>query len=193
MPRFHRIALCLLALLVPLGSSLTPAQTFPGTQTWEDTSDPALAMVEGIHKFLDRELKASVRRRQAHWKPDHTSTEAYVASIAPNRERFRTIIGAVGERVAPVELSYVSGPDSPAKVAENDRLTIYAVRWNVYPGVDAEGLLLEPKGEIKGNAVAMADCDFTPEQFIGMVPGLEPGMQAGRRIAEAEHGSWCQP
>ena len=152
MPRFHRIALCLLALLVPMGSSTAPAQTFPGTQAWEDTGDAALAMVEGIHKYLDRELKASVERRQTHWQRDRTSAEAYETSIAPNRERFRTIIGAVGERVAPVELSYVSGPDSPAKVAENDRLAIYAVRWTVYPGVDAEGLLLEPKGEITETA-----------------------------------------
>ncbi len=186
MPRFSPIALCLLALLAPPSSSLAPAQTFPGTQPWDDTGDPALAMVEGIHMFLDRELKASVERRQTHWKRDHTSPEAYVASIAPNRERFRTIIGAVGERVAPVELSYVSGPDSPARVAENDRVAIYAVRWSVYPGVDAEGLLLEPKGEIKANVVALADCDTTPEQFAGLAPGLEPGMQAARQIAEFE-------
>jgi dienelactone hydrolase len=108
----------------------------------------------------------------------------YVTSIAPNRERFRTIIGAVGERVAPVELSYVSGPASPAKMAENDRMSIYAVRWTVYPGVDADGLLLEPKGEIKAHVVALPDCDTTPEQFVGLAPGLEPKSQLARLFAE---------
>jgi dienelactone hydrolase len=142
-------------------------------------------MVAGIHKFLDRELQASVQRRQEHWKRDVTSRAAYEASVAPNRERFRTIIGAVGERVSPVQLEYVSGPDSPAKVAENDRLSVSAVRWSVYPGVDAEGLWLEPKGEIKAYIIALADCDTTPEQFAGIAPGLEPGAQLARWLAEA--------
>ena len=142
-------------------------------------------MVEGIHTLPTRELKASVERRQTHWKRDRTSKEAYDASVAANRERFRTIIGAVGERVAPVELSYVSGPDSPAKLAENDDVTIYAVRWSVYPGVDAEGLLLEPKDEIRANVIALGDCDWTPEQFTGLARGVDarflaPYLQAER-------------
>jgi dienelactone hydrolase len=184
MPRFRRLAIGLLALLAPIGLSPAAAQTFPGTQPWDDTADPALAMVEGIHRFLDRELKASVERRQVHWKRDDTSREAYERSVSPNRERFRTIVGAVGERVAPVEMLYVSGPDLPAKVAENNQMTVYAVRWSVYPGVDAEGLLLEPKGEVKLNVVALADCDTTPEQFVGMAPGLEPEAQRARLLGE---------
>jgi cephalosporin-C deacetylase-like acetyl esterase len=161
-----------------------PARTFPGTEPWADTRDPASAMVEGIHAYLDRELAASVQRRQEHWKRDTSSSEAYLRSIAPNRERFRTIIGAVGERVAPVVLTYVSAPDSPAKVAENDRFAVFAVRWTVYPGVEAEGLLLEPKGTIRANVVALPDCDITPEQFAGLAPGVEPSGQLPRLFAE---------
>jgi hypothetical protein len=184
MLRFDLVALILFASLIPLGSTSAPAQTFPGTQPWKDTSDPALAMVEGIHRFLDRELKASIERRQTHWNRDRSSPDVYVASIAANGDRFRTIIGAVGERVSPVELSYVSGPESPARVAENDKVTIYAVRWSVYPGVDAEWLLLEPKGEITMNLVAMADCGTTPEQFARIVPGLAPDALSARQLAE---------
>ncbi len=59
------------------------------------------------------------------------------------------------------------------------------MRWDVYDDVKAEGLLLEPKGEVRANVVAMADCDVTPEQFAGLVPGLEPTAQVARRLAEA--------
>src|SRR5262249_5623825 len=52
--------------------------------------------------------------------------------------------------------------------------------------VDAEGLLLEPsnKDAIRGNVVAMADCDQSPEQFAGMAAALEPQAQAARALAE---------
>lgn len=179
------LVLIMLVAVCSPGPGRAGAQTVPGTQPWADAGDPAAAMVEGIHRFLDRELKASVARREAHWSRDRASKEAYLASIVPNRERFRRIIGAVGERVSPVELSYVSAPDSPARVAEDDRIAVFAVRWGVYPGVEAEGLMLRPKGEIKADVVAMSDCDTTPEQFVGLAPGCEPGAQVARLLAEA--------
>src|SRR5262249_40896841 len=151
MPRLHVATGVVLLIVLSLVPDRVSGQAFPGTPPWPEEGDPAAAMVEGMHRFLDRELAASVEGRQARWKRGVRTAEAYVRSIAPNRERLRTIIGAVGERVAPVELSYVSGPGSPAKVAENDRVAVYAVRWSVYPGVDAEGLMLEPKGAIKAN------------------------------------------
>ncbi|WP_406700744.1 hypothetical protein V5E97_18300 [Singulisphaera sp. Ch08] len=173
----------LLVAMSGLVASESRAQSLPGTSLWDNRGDAASAMVAGIHRFADRELAASVTRRQAHWKRDFRSPEAYSLSVAPNRERFLQRIGAVGTRVSPVELSYVSTPDSPAKVAEDAKVSIYAVRWSVYPGVDAEGLLLEPKGAIKANVIAMPDCAITPEQFVGIAPGLPQSAQKARRFA----------
>lgn len=183
MPR--RVLPALIATLLGLHAWTVRAQTLPGTRPWEDRGDPAKAMVVGIHKFADRELAASVVGRQARWSRDFSTPEAYAKSIAPNRERLAQIIGAIGTRTAPVELSYVSSPESPAKVAENAEFAVFAVRWSVYPGVDAEGLWLEPKGEVRANVVAMADCDVTPEQFAGLAEGLKPEEQIARRLAEA--------
>ncbi|SIO01737.1 hypothetical protein SAMN05444166_2054 [Singulisphaera sp. GP187] len=173
----------LLAAMLGLIDSASPAQSLPETQLWNDRGNAATAMVAGIHRFADRELAASVLRRQAHWNRDLSSHEAYSKSIAPNRERFLQRIGAIGQRVSPVELSFVSTPDSPAKVAEDANLSIYAVRWSVYPGVDAEGLLLEPKGTIKANVIALPDCAITPEQFAGIAPGLPRPAQRARNFA----------
>ena len=185
MPRPLILALLGAAMALPLpGPAAGQVEALPGTKPWEDRGNPAADMVAGIHRFLDRELAASVERRKAKWHRDLSSREAYAASIEPNRRRFLKIIG-VGERVAPVELAYVSAPDAPAKVAETDRFAVFAVRWSVYPGVEAEGLLLEPNGEARANVVAMADCDVTPEQSCGLAPGLEPTSQVARLLAEA--------
>ena len=153
-----RIVLALLAALTTSAPSAIRAQALPGTTPWEDRGDPAAAMVAGIGRFLDRELAASVERRQENWHRDFSSAEAYARSVEPNRQRFLKIIGAVDPRVTPVEVAYVATTDSPAKVAETPAFTAYAVRWGVYDDVEAEGLLLEPKGEARANVVAMGDC-----------------------------------
>jgi len=152
---------------------------------WDDRGDPAKSMVDGIHVFADRELAASVARRRTLWPSDFSSKDAYEKSVAPHREQFARIIGAVAPRVSPVELSYVSGPDSPAKIAETDDFAVFAVRWTVFPGVDAEGLYLEPKQAAQANIVALPDCDITPEQFVGLAPGAAPISQVPRLLAKA--------
>ena len=179
MPRSVLIAL---ALLIPAGSARS--QAMPGTKPWDDRNDPASAMVEWLHRFADRETAASVGRRKDRWRIDGSSPEAYDRSVAPNRQRFARIIGAVGPRVAPVELSYVSSPTSPAKVAEGGGVSLFAVRWGVYPGVEAEGLLLVPNGEIRADIVAVPDCASSPEAFAGLAPG--PG--SGLALRMARHG-----
>jgi len=172
-------------LLVILGtwtwSASAWSQSLPGTELWVDRGDPASKMVESLHRFADRETLASVDRRRPFWKIDATSPEAYTRSVEPNRSRFARIIGSVGPRVSPVELSYVSSPDSPAKVAEGDGLAIFAVRWSVYPGVQAEGLLLVPDGEIRADLVAVPDCSTAPEAFAGL--GTSTGSPVALRLA----------
>ncbi|HEV3121919.1 MAG TPA: hypothetical protein VGY53_08460 [Isosphaeraceae bacterium] len=177
------VAACLVGLaLVP--AAVAKGQALPGTELWARPADPSAEMVEGIGKFLDQQLADSVESRQAKWQLDFSSPTEYVNSVAPNRERFVKLIGAIGERTSPVELSYVSSPESPAKLAETPAFTVFAVRWSVYQGVDAEGLLLEPKAAAKANVVVMGDCDVAPEKLVGLAAGLEPTAQTARRLAE---------
>ena len=112
----------------------------------------------------------------------HSSPEAYARSVEPNRERLERIVGAVDPRV-------VAGRDAPRRHDRGpgpDRrgrgFRVYAVRWDVYDDVQAEGLLLEPEGEAIADVVAMADCDVTPEQFAGLAEGVAPRV-AGRPAA----------
>ena len=176
-----RLTSLLLTVVAWSWSAPARSQSLPGTKPWADRGDPASAMVEGLHRFADRETSAGVERRKARWSIDATSPEAYARSVEPNRERFARIIGAAGPRVSPVELSYVSSPDSPAKVAEGDGVSVFEVRWGVYPGVEAEGLLLVSGGEIRADVVAVPDGSSSPEAFAGLAPG--PGRGLALRLA----------
>ncbi len=159
------------------------AEPLPGTQALTADGDLAAQMVAGIDKYLMRELAASVEKRKQYWKPDFSSPEAYAKSVQPNREHLKKILGVVDQRV-PVEMQYVATTDQPALVAETDRYKVFAVRWPVLEGVDGEGLLLEPKGKVVANVVAIPDADWTPEMVIGLAAGVPKDAQFARTFAE---------
>ncbi len=173
-------------VLTLLAATAAPlrADSLPNTKPLEEKGDLAAIMVEGIGKYLDRELAASVEKRKQYWKIDTSSPEAYAKSVAPNRERLKKILGVVDERVKFADIEYVGGPNTPSLVAETDLYKVYAVRWPVLPGVDGEGLLLEPKGKVVAQVVAIPDADWTPEQLVGLAPGVPKESQFARRLAE---------
>jgi dienelactone hydrolase len=159
------------------------AEPLPNTKALTEAGNLSAKQVEGMHRYLDRALTASVEKRQALWKVDASSPERYIKSIEPNRERLRKYLGVVDKRLPP-NLEYAGGPDSPALVGEAAGHKVFAVRWAVLPGVCAEGLLLEPKAKPKLLAVVVPDADHTPEQVAGLAPGVPANAQAARRLAE---------
>jgi dienelactone hydrolase len=169
----------LFSLLV-LGSTLAAAEPLPNTKPLTDDGDLATAMVAGIHKYLDRELKAAPAKRDELWKTDLVSKEALAKSLPAKRERLRKLLGVVDERVKP-NLEYISGPGKPSEIAVIDGCKVHAVRWAVLPGVDAEGLLIEPKDTPKANVVAIPHADQSPEEVAGF-------LKDGFGIVLARHG-----
>lgn len=157
-----------------------------GTQPLTLQGSLSVQMVAGIDKFLAREIERSVAGREGFWKRDFSSPQAYEKSVAPNRERFRKMIGALDERLPATALEFVSSTDSPAKIAETEFFTVYAVRWLVFDNVFGEGLWLRPKTTPVAHVVAIPDADQTPEMLVGLSPGLKPDRQFARRLAE--HG-----
>ncbi len=148
--------------------------------------DLSAQMVEGIDRFLMREIERSVAERQKLWQRDFASRDAYEKSVQPNRDRFRRYLGAVDPRVPMTALGFVSSTTVPAKIAETDKYSVFAVRWPVFDGVYGEGLLLQPKDEPVARVVAIPDADQTPEMLAGLAPGLSADAQFARRLAE--HG-----
>ncbi|MCS6864963.1 MAG: hypothetical protein RMJ56_12350 [Gemmataceae bacterium] len=185
MTSLNRLAGVVGSVIVWLGYSAGPgrADPLPNTQPLRAEGDLAAQMVAGMHQYLDRALADSPRRRAAQWKPDYRSLEHYRQSVAAHRERLRTLLGVVDARL-PARMEYVGGPDEPALVAETPRYKVFAVRWDVLPGVTGEGLLLEPQEPALANVIALPEADWTPEMAVGLAPGVPSEAQFPRYLAE---------
>jgi dienelactone hydrolase len=170
--------------LAPVPAPSEDLVTLPGTQPLTVSGDLSARMVDGIHSFLSSEIEHSLERRAAFWNRDFSSRPAYEKSVAPNREQFRRMIGAVDARAPIPALEYVSSTAEPALVAETDAYRVLAVRWPVFAGVWGEGLLLQPKGAPQACVIAVPDADQTPEMITGLSGGLPAQAQFGRRLAE---------
>lgn len=172
---------CLLAGLSPRAQS---PEVLPGTQPleWEE-ADLSGRLMDGAHRFVERKIDEAPSTRAGLWKRDFSSAEAYVRSVQLNRERWREFIGAVDARL-PVAMERFGDDHWPALVAETPRYRVFQVRWPVLEGLWGSGLLVQPKSAAKARAVVIPDADQTPEQLLGLAPGVAPESQAARRLAE---------
>ncbi|HZL89374.1 MAG TPA: dienelactone hydrolase family protein, partial [Pirellulaceae bacterium] len=156
----------------------------PGTEPLTMEGDIAATMVEGIDRFLLKQIEESVAQREQHWKRDFSSPEAYNKSIEPNRKRLAHILGVRDARVPFDAPELVGTTKQPALVGKGENYEIYAVRWPAVRDVHGEGLLLVPKGEKVADIIAIPDADQTPEQICGLAEGVPPESQFARRLAE---------
>jgi dienelactone hydrolase len=173
----------LLILAVP-----TLADPLPKTTALTREGDLSAQMVAGIDTYLTK-LREETEKSRPALKLDlpsparDVSAEAFDRSAAPAREKLRKILGVVDTRVSFQDLELVGTVGTPALIAETERYKVYTVRWPVLPGVDGEGLLLEPTGKVVAQVVALPDADQTPEQLVGLQPGVAPGSQFARHLA----------
>lgn len=175
-----RTLVAFVALSLPLTAV---AQPLPGTKPLESKDDLARVMLDGIDRYLTKATEQAAKDRAAYWKPDFTTPAAFDKSVAENRARFRKMIGVVDERV-PVVMTKIATVEQASLVADTPHYKAYAVRWTVLPGMNAEGLLLEPSAKPKACAVAIPDADWTPEQLVGVAAGVPKDAQFARRLAE---------
>ncbi len=165
--------------------TLHAAGPLHGTQPLDQRGDISLQMVEGIDRFLMGELAQVAERRKARWQLDNDSAAAREQLLTEKRKLFRRIIGVVDDRLPRIEPLYVGGPDTPHLVAETPTYQVFAVRWPVLPGLDAEGLLLEPKKPPIASVIAIPDADQTPEMIVGLAAGVKPEFQFARALVES--------
>ncbi len=156
----------------------------PGTNRLMMQGDLAEKMVEGIDRFLTRELANSIDLREKLWKRDYSSPDAYIRSISENRKRFAKIIGAIDKRETVNAIEYISTTDLPALIAHGEGYSVYSVRWQVFENVYGEGLLLEPNEEPIAQVIAIPDADQAPEMLVGLSEGIDPEAQFARKLAE---------
>jgi dienelactone hydrolase len=157
-----------------------------GTRPLTMEGDIAAHLVDGVDKFLLRQIEASLERRGKHWQRDFSSVEAYNRSVDANRRRLAHILGVRDARV-PFDGPELAGTTArPALVGKGNGFDIFAVRWPAFGDVAGEGLLLTPtRGNPVADIVAIPDCNHTPEQLTGLEAGVPPESQYARRLAES--------
>ena len=171
----------LLPIIVALGDDDRAPQNGHADAAWE--GDLSAKMLDHMHRFIGRKIAESPSKRERHWRRDASGPEAYARSVEPNRKQFARLIGVVDERLPP-GMERFGDDHNPALVGETPNYNVYQVRWPVLEGVWGEGLLLEPPEPPLACIVALPDADQTPEQFVGLAPGVEPDLQFGRLLAE---------
>ena len=190
------LAICLAAtaaLSPDLGAAGTgsvpqvPAANAPLSETaaldWPE-EDLSARMMDGAHRFVERQIAETQARAGRFWKYDRSSAAGWNSSLDENRQRLRDIIGAVDARVSPA-IERFGDDENPALVGETARYRVYQVRWAVLEGVSAEGLLVEPSERASAHLVVLADGTETPEQILGLAPGLAPERQFARILVES--------
>jgi dienelactone hydrolase len=178
----QELLLCL--LLTPLAAQ----STLPGTAPLTLQGDLAAQMVDSINDYLVRESVTTPAARSRFWHRDFSSAEAYSRSIEPNRQHLARILGAVDAPLDVKAMEFVSSTAGSELAGRGRGYRIQAVRWPVWEGVFAEGLLLQPDHAPVARVVALPDADWTPEMLAGLSPGLGAASQFARRLAE----SGCQ-
>src|ERR671911_1136198 len=81
---------------------LVPGEPLPQTATldWPE-EDLSGRMMDGAHRFVERQIADTQARSGRFWKYDASSTTAWNRSVENNRDRLREIIGVVDVRLPP--------------------------------------------------------------------------------------------
>jgi hypothetical protein len=173
--RFILPLLCLsLTFVTQLRAADSEIVTIPGTKplTWPETGgELSDRLMNGAHAFVDRQIAEAQGKRKQFWSYDFSSPEAYLKSIAPNRERFKKMIGVVDPRVSPVRMERFGDDENPALVDSTDSFSIFQVRWPVLDGVFSEGLLVMPNKGSTDFVIVIPDADQSAEQLLGLAGG----------------------
>jgi hypothetical protein len=162
------------------------AQPLPGTAALTMEGDLASQMIDGIDRFLLKQIERTAERREAFWKRDALTPGEAEKEITANRARLAHILGIRDARPERVEMELIAATDRPALVGKSPAFEAYAVRWPAFGDVHGEGLLLKPAGrEPVADVIAIPDADQTPEQISGLAPGVAAESQYARRLAES--------
>jgi len=153
-----------------------------GTEWLDWQGDLARRMVDGIDRFLLKQLDESIEQRSSFW--DRNSPERFAESLAANRQRLAHILGVRDERRTFDALELVATTAQPALVGTGSGFKIYAVRWPVIRNIHGEGLWLVPDDPNGATIIALPDADQTPEMIAGLTPGVAFESQFARRLAE---------
>lgn len=175
-------AVCILA-----GFTVSRLPAGPLFETAPLTADGDLGakMVQGIHRFLDRETVAATKARGALWKLGPVSSDGHQKVLEAKRIKLRHLLGLVDERKPPALRLPAAAPGTTSAGHLGGREPVTHVEWDTVRGVKAEGLGagLAIAGAVRFQVIVLPDIGNSPEQMFGLLPGMPPHRQWANRFA----------
>ena len=143
------------------------------TESLDKTGDAAARMLEGIDRFLDKQLEQSWNASVRSWpkpreKPAQLekAKELYALETKALRTTLAERIGLVDVHSIDTSLVQQRAFGKEPYLVHKEAFTIYEVAWTVYPGVQASGIVIQPK-EVRFCALAIPDAGQMPEDLCG--------------------------
>lgn len=183
------------SLLASYGIAKQFGSTVDGTDPLELQGDIASQMIEGIDRFLLRQIESTSTKRNLVWKDFREFSrgldrdpDRYRALLEGHRQRLAEMFGVRDQRSSPSELCRVQKLTPSAHgQPEGDSLEVQQVRWSVLPGTWGEGLMIERSSADEKTAavtyIVLPDSDQNAEQLLGLEEGVDVSQQYARNLA----------
>jgi dienelactone hydrolase len=190
---FASIALLTSRIAIGQDDSLqfaTAPAVLPQTQPLLVEGDLASQMVAGADEFLLRKIGEAARQRDSDWHAKLADNSKRSETIQSLRHEFAQRLGVRDPLASDTTPYMLTSADRSAVVGQGKGFEIQRVHWRTFGDCYGCGLLLVPvdqTGKPKktlGQMIAIPDCENTPEQLVGLLPGIPPSSQYGRILAE---------
>lgn len=168
----------------------TAPAVLPQTQPLLVEGDLATQMVAGADDFLLRKIGEAARQRDTDWRVKLSDNSKRSETIQSLRHEFAQQLGVRDPLASDTTPYMLTSADRSAVVGQGKGFEIQRVQWRTFGDCYGRGLLLVPvdqTGKPKktlGQMIAIPDCENTPEQLVGLLPGIPPASQYGRIFAE---------
>lgn len=162
-------------------ASAAPPKVLPGTQPLSLDGDITSTLVDGVDRFLLKQLEQEEKSREQHWA---VMVHRDPATVHPLAAELSNIIGLRDARVANPRMTVERDPQSGQAYCSTAAWQADLARWPVHADVDASGLYVRPtQTPIKFRAIVIPDAGQTPEQLIGVGEGHEQVTAWAARLA----------
>ncbi len=165
-----------------------------GTVPLTTEGDLASQMVDGIDRFLLKEIEKTAATRAERFTVDTSSREAYEASLKPHREKLAKCLGIRDARMKFDAPEIVADLNAPSRMVSAETFDVQRIRWPVLndpspqgqglPSLFGEGLLVMPKTAPKATVIILAEGHLTSSGF-GLVPDEYDASLLARHLADA--------
>ncbi len=139
-----------------------------------------------LERYLDSLVLHAYTWRRERWQRDCTSLAAYEASVAPQRARWRELLGSW-----PGEAQALPLATERHFVLARPTHTVYRVTFAVFPGVRAHALLLLPHsgGERRPAVICQHGMNGAPHAIAGLLEQED----AYHRSSTIQGNCWSSP